>query len=95
MAWGCNFDVARKEKGTNNWYIGAITDEHSRTATLTLDFLDKGKKYQAIIYKDAATAHWKNNPEAYSIEKRTVDSNTQLSVVLAEGGGMAVSLTAF
>ncbi|HWK03958.1 MAG TPA: glycoside hydrolase family 97 protein [Puia sp.] len=87
--------IARKEKGRNNWYIGAITDEHSRMVTLSLDFLDKGKKYRATIYKDGAGAHWKNNPEAYSIEKRTVDSKTQLTVQLAEGGGMAVSLTGF
>src|SRR5258708_7854972 len=87
--------IARKEKGKNNWYIGAITDEHSRMAALSLNFLDKGKKYQAVIYKDAGSAHWKNNPEAYTIEKRTVDSNTQLAVQLAEGGGMAISLTGF
>jgi hypothetical protein len=87
--------IARKEKGTNNWYLGAITDEHSRNVMLSLGFLDKGRRYQAIIYKDAGNAHWKNNPEAYTIEKRTVDSNTQLPVQLAEGGGMAVSITAF
>ncbi len=84
--------IARKEKGNNSWYLGAITDEHSRTTKLSLGFLDKGRRYQAIIYKDAGNAHWKNNPEAYMIEKRMVDSNSVLSIQLAEGGGMAVSI---
>jgi len=87
--------IVRKEKGKNNWYLGAITDEHSRTTTLPLGFLDKGKKYQATIYKDGAGADWKNNPEAYSIEKKVVDSDTQLTIRLAEGGGLAISFTAF
>jgi len=87
--------IARKEKGKGNWFIGAITDEHGRQVVLPLDFLDKGKKYQATVYKDGAQADWKNNPEAYSIEKITVDSNSKLSVKLADGGGMAVSIIGF
>ena len=86
--------IARKEKGKNNWYLGAITDEHSRTVSVPLNFLDKGRKYQATIYKDAGNAHWKNDPEAYTIEKKIVDSNTRLTVQLADGGGAAVSITA-
>jgi hypothetical protein len=84
--------IARKEKGRGNWFIGAVTDEHSRTAGATLDFLDKGKRYEATIYKDAEGADWKNNPEAYTIEKIMVDSNTRLTLKLAAGGGAAVSI---
>ncbi|MHA4811143.1 glycoside hydrolase family 97 protein [Flavitalea flava] len=84
--------IARKEKGKDNWFIGAITGSHGRQAKVLLNFLTKGKKYQAIIYKDADNAGWKTNPEAYVIEKRTVDSSTLLSLALAEGGGAAVSI---
>lgn len=85
--------IARKAKGKESWFVGAITDENSRTATVPLSFLDKGKKYVATLYKDAPTAHWKNNPEVYVIEKYLVDPTTILSVRLADGGGMAVSIT--
>jgi hypothetical protein len=84
--------IARKAKGTNNWFIGAITDENSRTADIPLDFLDKGKKYNATIYKDAANADWKNNPEAYKIESMVVDASTVLNIQLAAGGGAAISI---
>jgi hypothetical protein len=84
--------IARKEKGRGNWFIGAVTDEQGRTAEATLDFLDKGKKYEATVYKDAEAADWKNNPEAYVIEKILVDSNTRLKLKLAPGGGAAVSI---
>lgn len=84
--------IARKEKGTNNWFIGAITDENARTTTLLLNFLQKGKKYKAIIYEDGTGADWKTNPEAYSIRSVTVDSNTRLKLSLAAGGGTAISI---
>ena len=84
--------IARKEKGRPDWYIGAITDENSRTATLSLDFLEAGKKYQATIYKDGTDADWSSKPESYTIEKMTVTSKTRLTVKLAAGGGVAVSI---
>jgi glucan 1,4-alpha-glucosidase len=84
--------IARKEKGKNNWFIGAITDENSRSASIPLDFLDKNKKYVATIYRDADNANWKTNPEAYKIESFIVDNKTQLMIKLAEGGGAAVSI---
>jgi glucan 1,4-alpha-glucosidase len=84
--------IARKEKGKDNWFIGAITDEHGRVSTVPLSFLDKGKKYKAIIYKDGTGADWKLNPEAYTIETLTVDSGSQLTLKLAPGGGAAVSI---
>jgi len=83
--------IARKEKGTANWYLGAITDEHARVMTVPLSFLDKDRKYKAVIYKDGVGADWKQNPEAYAIETLTVDSGSMLAVKLAPGGGAAVS----
>lgn len=84
--------IARKAKGTNNWFIGAITDENARTSSFKLDFLDANKKYVATIYRDADNADWKTNPEAYTIEKFTVDINTTLNLKLAPGGGCAISI---
>ena len=84
--------IARKQKGKDNWFIGAITDENKRIAVMPLAFLDKGRKYVATVYKDAATAHWQKKPEAYVIEKGLVDAKTVLSVQLAEGGGCAISI---
>ncbi|HLZ86564.1 MAG TPA: glycoside hydrolase family 97 C-terminal domain-containing protein, partial [Puia sp.] len=84
--------IARKEKGKDNWFLGAITDEHARTMSVPLAFLDKGRKYKATVYKDGAGADWKANPEVYAIETLTVDSKSVLTVKLAPGGGCAVSI---
>ena len=84
--------IARKEKGKDNWFIGAITDESERSSTISLDFLTKGKKYTAIVYADAKDADWKTNPEAYTIKKITVDNNSKLELNLAPGGGCAISI---
>lgn len=84
--------IARKQKGKSNWFVGAITDENAREASIVLDFLDKGKKYTATIYKDGVDADWKNNPEKYVIEKLSVDAGTVLKVKLAPGGGCAISI---
>ena len=86
--------IARKEKGKDSWFLGAITDEHSRMVSVPLSFLEKGKKYHAVIYKDGADADWKSNPESYSIGKMDVDSGSQLKVQLAPGGGAAVEIIA-
>ncbi len=83
---------ARKAKGTNKWFVGAITNENARTAAADLSFLDAGKKYNAIIYADADDAHFERNPAAYKIIKQVVDNKTVLSLKLAPGGGCAVSL---
>ncbi|RYE21054.1 MAG: glycoside hydrolase family 97 protein [Sphingobacteriales bacterium] len=84
--------IARKEKATANWYIGAITDEQERTANLPLRFLQKGKQYEATIYADAGNAHWQTNPEAYKITKQIVNCKSVLQLKLAAGGGAAVSI---
>lgn len=83
--------IARKEKGKSNWFLGAITDENSRTTQVPLHFLDEGTTYEATIYRDAENAHWQTNPEAYSIEKMTVTAKTGLTLRLAKGGGCAIS----
>jgi len=84
--------IARKEKGSENWFIGAITDENKRVAGLSLSFLDNGKSYVATIYKDGPNADWKDNPESYSIEQYIVESNSSMQVQLAPGGGTAISI---
>jgi hypothetical protein len=84
--------IARKGKGVDGWYLGAITDERARVVNIGLSFLDRGKKYKATVYKDATGADWKENPEAYVIETLTVDSGSFLKVRLAPGGGAAVSI---
>lgn len=84
--------IARKERGQDKWFVGGITDENSRTATIDLSFLPEGKKYIATIYADAKDAHWKNNPKAYQIFTRKVSSKTVLKQKLAAGGGVAISI---
>lgn len=84
--------TARKTKGKESWFLGAMTDENARNFETALSFLTTGKKYIATVYRDADNADWKNNPEAYVIEKFIVDSNTKLNLKLAPGGGTAISL---
>jgi len=84
--------VVRKAKGNNNWFLGAITNENSRSTNVNLDFLDAGKKYTAIIYADAVDADYQKNPAAYVISKQVVDNKSVLNLKLAPGGGCAVSI---
>lgn len=84
--------MARKAKGKEAWFIGAITDENDRTANVPLDFLEPGKTYTAAMYTDASDAHWEKNPMAYRVEQRRVTRGDVLSLKLAPGGGAAVSL---
>ncbi|WP_158728973.1 MULTISPECIES: glycoside hydrolase family 97 protein [unclassified Flavobacterium] len=84
--------VARKAKGTNNWFIGNVNGETPRTATLKFDFLDKGKTYEATVYADAKDAHYKTNPQAYTIKKVKVTNASKLDVLAAPGGGYAISI---
>ena len=86
--------IARKAKGKNNWFLGAVSDENSRTLTLDFSFLDKDKKYEVTIYKDAPDASWDLNPEAYQIEKKEITFKTKIPVLLARGGGVAMSIMA-
>ena len=83
--------IARKAKGKESWFLGAITDENARKSEIKLDFLTKGKKYKAIIYEDAKDADWKNNPIAYKIKTMVVTSKSKINLNLAPGGGTAIS----
>lgn len=84
--------VARKAKGTNNWFVGNVNGETPRTATLKFDFLDKGKTYEATVYADAKDAHYKTNPQAYTIKRVKVTNASKLDVLAAPGGGYAISI---
>ncbi len=83
--------TARKEKGISKWFLGAITDEEGRSFSVPLNFLSTGRNYVASVYRDADNAHWKENPEAYVVEKFIVDSKSILKLKLAPGGGTAIS----
>ena len=86
--------VARKAKGTDNWFIGGKCDENGHKSVVRLDFLDKGRKYDCTIYADARDAHYEKNPQAYTISRRTVKRGDVLKLTEAPGGGFAVSLIA-
>ena len=86
--------VARKAKGTQNWFIGGKCDENGHKTTIKLDFLEKGRKYDCTIYADAPNAHYETNPQAYVITKRVVKRGDTLKLQEAPGGGFAVSLIA-
>lgn len=84
--------VARKAKGTDNWFVGGITDENARTAGFTLDFLTPGKQYVATLYADGKDADYKENSTSYQIKKGIVTNKTKISVWEARSGGFALSL---
>ena len=86
--------VARKAKGTDNWFVGGKCDENGHKAVVKLDFLDKGRKYECTIYADAKDADYETNPKAYTITKKTVKKGDTLKITEARGGGFAVSLMA-
>ncbi len=82
--------VVRKDRNSEDWYLGSITDEQGRTLEAQLSFLDANKKYVAEIYADGADADWKENPQSIEITKKIVDQGTTLKIKLAPGGGCAV-----
>lgn len=84
--------IARKDKHSNDWYVGCTAHEGGHTSELLLNFLDKGKKYEATIYADAKDANWETNPKAYTITKQKVNAKTKLKLTAAQGGGYAISI---
>ena len=84
--------IARRAKGTNDWYIGCTADENGHTSKLTFDFLEPGKQYIATVYADAKDADWKDNPQAYTIRKGIVTGKSKLNLRAASGGGYAISI---
>ena len=89
---GYYLTIARKAKGTNDWYLGNVNGNEGRTSQLTFDFLDPNKTYIATLYADQKDAHYRNNPQAYEIKKGTVTNKSKLSQYSAPGGGFAISI---
>ncbi|NHN26708.1 glycoside hydrolase family 97 protein [Flavobacterium jejuense] len=89
---GYYITIARKDKNSNNWFVGNNNGVNPRTATINLDFLEKGKKYEATIYADAKGADYKTNPQAYTITKQKVTDKSKLKMTSAAGGGYAISI---
>ena len=84
--------IARKDKNSDAWYLGGITDTKPHDSVIKLDFLDEGRKYEATIYADGKNADYKANPQSYVITKKKVSSKTVLKLHSASGGGFAVSI---
>lgn len=89
---GYYITIARKDKNSNNWFVGNSNGYKARTSTINFNFLEKGKKYEATIYADAENADYKTNPQAYKISKQKVTNNTKLQLKTAAGGGFAISI---
>lgn len=89
---GYYITIARKDKNSNNWFVGNNNGVNPRTSTISLDFLDKGKKYEATIYADAKDADYKTNPQAYKITKQKVTNKSKLKMTSAAAGGYAISI---
>ncbi|WP_233349679.1 glycoside hydrolase family 97 protein [Henriciella mobilis] len=85
---------ARKDRNSDNWYVGALTDEDARTVSIPLGFLDKGRAYTAEIYRDGPDADWKTNPYAIALETRDVTASDIIEIPLATSGGAAIRLIA-
>ena len=83
--------VARKDKHSEKWFLGAITDEDERNTEINLNFLSPKTKYKAIIYQDAKDADWQKNPESYEIKSIEVTNKSKIKLHLAKGGGTAIS----
>ena len=86
--------MARKDKKSDNWFVGGKCNEDGHLTTLNFDFLDKGRKYEAIIYADAKNADYDKNPKAYTITRKTIKKGQTLKIKQAPGGGFAISLKA-
>lgn len=86
---------ARKDRASEDWYLGALTDESERELTIKLDFLSSDKSYQAQIYRDGAEADWKSNPYDYVIENKQVTAKDTLTLALATSGGVAIRFIPF
>jgi alpha-glucosidase len=84
--------VARKAKGSGQWFVGNVSGEKGHTSQITFDFLEAGKKYVATIYADAPTAHYKTNPQAYTIKTVKLTNKSKLTQKSAPGGGFAISI---
>jgi alpha-glucosidase len=86
--------IARKDRNSDDWYLGAVSDEQARTVDVALDFLDEGRRYTAQIYRDGDDADWQRAPFAIAIEKRAVKRGDKMTLRMAPGGGQAIRFVA-
>jgi alpha-glucosidase len=86
--------IVRKDRNSDDWYLGSVTDENARTLEVKLDFLDADRTYRAQIYRDGANADWRTRPFAIAIERRSVRRGDTLQLKLAPGGGQAIRFQA-
>ncbi len=86
--------VARKDKKSDNWFVGGKCNEDGHKSTLKLDFLDKGRRYEATLYVDGKNASYDKNPKAYTIYTKKVKQGDVLKLTQAPGGGFAISIKA-
>jgi glucan 1,4-alpha-glucosidase len=84
--------AARRAKGRSDWFVGSVGGDTSRTSKVSFSFLEPGKRYVATIYADAPNAHYKTNPQAYTIRKVVVTNKSKLSQYVAPGGGYAIGI---
>jgi alpha-glucosidase len=86
--------IVRKDRGSDDWYLGSVSDEQARTLTARLDFLDPNRTYTAQIYRDGDDADWQSQPQSIAIESRQVKQGDELTLKLAAGGGQAIRFVA-
>jgi len=86
--------IVRKDINSNNWYLGAISDEEGRSLRIGLGFLEQDRKYIAEIYQDSPDTHWETNPYLHTITKKSITNNDSLNLILAPGGGQAIRFRA-
>ena len=84
--------IARRDKKSNNWFVGAITNEQERNMTVDFSFLPEGEEYNLTIYRDKPGTSWQNNPTRYEIEKRVVSHSNKITIDIVPGGGFALSI---
>jgi len=85
---------ARQQRGSDDWYLGGVTDEVARQVKIALDFLDQDKSYTAQIYRDGPEAHWKTSPYSIVIEEQMVKRGDTMRLKMAAGGGIAIRFKA-
>lgn len=85
--------TARKDKHSNDWYVGSTAGNHARISEIALDFLEPGVKYEATIYADGKDADSLTNPQSYTITKKTVTSKSKLKLPVVVSGGYAIRIT--
>ncbi|WP_245531375.1 glycoside hydrolase family 97 catalytic domain-containing protein, partial [Asticcacaulis biprosthecium] len=87
--------IARKDKASDNWYVGAVTDDQARDVEVPLGFLEAGRSYTAQIYRDGPNAGMEGDARFdIVIENKPVTAGETLKIRLAPGGGMAIRLVA-